>query len=388
MQTQFFRPAELSLMALATALMLTGSVLAQDAAVPEPMPADAAPADAAAPASDSSDLAETDDSGTMERAHPEMKMVLEKLMELGAKPVHTLSVEEARLQKTPADAVVGVLVDKGESAAPEAVGSLKEITIPGAEGNLKARVYTPAGEGPFPVIVYFHGGGWVIADPVVYDASERALSNQANAIVVGPYYSKGPEHRFSAAQDDAIAVYKYVVENGGEWNADTDRIAVAGESAGGNLAVNVAIAARDQKLQTPDAVIAVYPVAGADLNTPSYIENQNATPLGKADIEWFVENYANSMDDTKDTRFDLVHADLSDLPPTTIIGAEIDPLASEGKTLADNLTAAGVEVKYQLWDGVTHEFFGMAAVVPEAQEAQDFAGESLRAAFGTIAVSP
>jgi acetyl esterase/lipase len=129
-------------------------------------------------------------------------------------------------------------------------------------------------------------------------------------------------------------------------------------------------------------------VAGADLNTPSYIENQNAIPLGKADIEWFVDQYLNSTDEAKDARVDLVNAELADLPPTTIIGAEIDPLASEGKTLADKLEAAGVEVTYQLWEGVTHEFFGMAAVVSEAKEAQNLAGESLREAFGSEQVVP
>jgi len=387
MSFQIVWPAQLSLMAVSAALMLTASVVAQDAATPKPMPAETAPAAAAVPNADPK-LAESKDSGTLQRSHPEMKTVIEKLMELGAKPVHTMTVEQARTQPTPADAVKAVLEAEGKSTAPEAVADVKDITIPGADGDLQARVYTPKGDGPFPVIVYFHGGGWVIADLDVYDASPRALANQAGAVVVSVHYRQGPENRFPAAHDDAIAAYKYVIENAQKWNADSERVAVAGESAGGNLAVDVAVAARDQKLNEPEAVVAVYPVAGADLNTPSYIENQNAIPLGKADIEWFVGNYTNSPDETKDPRFDLVNADLKGLPPTTIIGAEIDPLASEGKTLADNLTAAGVEVKYQLWTGVTHEFFGMAAVVPEAKEAQDFAGASLRAAFGTTAVKP
>jgi acetyl esterase/lipase len=317
-----------------------------------------------------------------------MRSVIEKLVELGAKPLHTLTVEEARKQPTPADAVAEVIKAQGGTPAPEAVSSVKDVSIPGADGAVSARIYTPAGEGPFPVIVYFHGGGWVIANPRVYDASPRALANQAGAIVVSASYRQGPEFKFPAAHDDAIAVYKYVLENAAEFGGDAERIAVVGESAGGNLAVNVAIAARDEGLATPDAVIAVYPVAGADLNTPSYIENQNAIPLGKADIEWFVDQYLNSTDEAKDARVDLVNAELADLPPTTIIGAEIDPLASEGKTLADKLEAAGVEVTYQLWEGVTHEFFGMAAVVSEAKEAQNLAGESLREAFGSEQVVP
>lgn len=367
--------ARVSLAALATALML-GAPMAQDAATPA----------ADAPAMENMDLAETEDSGTLERATADMAAVIEKLMELGAKPVHTLTVEEARSQPTPTDAVMAVLEEKGESTAPEAVANVEDISIPGAEGDLEARVYTPEGEGPFPVILYFHGGGWVIADLDVYDASPRALANQAGAVVVSVHYRQGPENKFPAAHDDAIAAYKYVIENAQQWNGDSDSVAVAGESAGGNLALNVAIAARDQQLNEPEAVLAVYPVAGSDLNTASYIENQNAVPLGKADIEWFVGNYLNSMDEAMDARIDIVASgDVSGLPPVTIVAAEIDPLMTEGELLRDKLEAAGVDVAYQLWDGVTHEFFGMAAQVPEAKEAQDFAGERLRAALGSEA---
>lgn len=334
-------------------------------------------------------VATSKDSGTVDRANPEMAAVITKLMELGAKPVNTLSVEEARTQPTPADAAMAVAEDMtGSKPEPEVVAKTEDVMIPGAAGDLEARVYWPEGaeEGgePLPVILYFHGGGWVIADLDVYDASPRALANQADAIVVSVHYRQGPEDKFPAAHDDAIAAYSYVVENAGEWNGDSERIAVAGESAGGNLALNVAIAARDQKLTMPDAVLAVYPVAGDDLETPSYIANQNAVPLGKADIEWFVGHYLNDMTETADPRIDLVgDADFADLPPVTIVSAEIDPLQSEGMMLRDKLEEAGVEVAYQNWNGVTHEFFGMAAVVPEAKEAQDFAGMQLRAALGS-----
>ncbi len=388
--------AQVSLLALS--LLVPSLAMAQDAsatpditeemeAAPAPeAPATDAPATDAAGATDevTTEVAESKDSGTVDRSVPEMAAVIEKLMELGAKPVSTLTVEEARTQPTPTDAVMAVLEEEGKSTAPEEVGAVEDITIPGAEGDLQARVYTPAGEGPFPTIVYFHGGGWVIADLDVYDASARALTNQAGAVVVSVHYRQGPENKFPAAHDDAVAAYSYVIENAGSWNADSDRVAVAGESAGGNLAINVAIAARDQQLNTPEAVLAVYPVAGADMNTESYIENQNAVPLGKGDMMWFAENYLNSMDEATDPRIDIVgSADLADLPPVTIVAAEIDPLRTEGETLNDKLEAAGVDVEYQLWDGVTHEFFGMAAQVPQAKEAQDFAGERLRDALGS-----
>lgn len=355
----------------AAGLLLAAPAMAQD----DPRPVDDA-------------VATSPDSGTLDRANPEMATVIEKLQELGAKPVHTLSVEEARTQPTPADAATAVAEDEtGAPPEPEAVGRVEDITVAGATGDMEARAYWPAGaeEGgePLPVVVYFHGGGWVIADLDVYDASARALANQAQALVVSVHYRQGPEDRFPAAHDDAVAAYSFIVENAQQWNGDPERLAVAGESAGGNLALNVAIAARDQQLTTPDAVLAVYPVASDNLESASYIANQNAIPLGKADIEWFVGNYLNDPAEAADSRIDIVGAaDLNDLPPVTIVSAETDPLQSDGTMLRDKLEAAGVDVAYRNWNGVTHEFFGMAAVVPEAKEAQDFAGAELRGALG------
>lgn len=340
-----------------------------------------APANDAA-ASETETTAPSDDSGTMERASEDMQAVLAKLMELGAKPIHTLSVEKARTQPTPADAAMAVLEERGENTAPEEVASTEDIMIPGPAGDIPARVYTPEGEGPFPVIVYYHGGGWVVANIDVYDASARALANQAKAIVVSSHYRQGPEDKFPAAHEDANAAYDYVVENAGSWNGNADKLAIVGESAGGGLAVSVAIHARDAELTMPDAIVSVYPIAGGETDTPSYQENANAVPLGRADMEWFFDQYLSSAEDRSDPRIDLYdEADLSGLPPTTIINAEIDPLLSDGEMLAEAMKAAGVEVEQQTFEGVTHEFFGMAAVVPLAKTAQDLAGENLRTAF-------
>jgi acetyl esterase len=382
---------------IAILLAMNSGSFAQDAMSPEAAPgADAAMSSVAAAESaatpaemedqSTSSGAGSEDSGTMERANEDMQAVLEKLQELGAKPVHTLSVEEARSQPTPADAVMAVLEERGQSTAPEEVASTQDITIPGPEGDIPARVYTPEGEGPFPVIVYFHGGGWVIANIDTYDASARALANEANAIVVSSHYRQGPENKFPAAHEDANAAYEYVVENAGEWNGNTDQLALVGESAGGGLAVSVAIHARDAQLTMPDAIVSVYPIAGGETDTPSYQENANAMPLGKADMEWFFEHYLNSPEERNDPRIDLYdEADLSGLPPTTIINAEIDPLLSDGEMLAEAMEAAGVEVTQQTFEGVTHEFFGMAPVVPEAEEAQNLAGEALQEAWGQAA---
>ena len=313
---------------------------------------------------------------------PEMQVVLDKLVELGAKPLNTLTPKEARAQPSPADAVAAVMADKGIEAGPAAAITARDIVIPGPAGDIMARVYTPAGEGPFPVIVYYHGGGWVIADIDTYDASARALSLGAGAVVVSSHYRQGPENVFPAAHDDAYAAYIWAVENSGELNGDAARMAIAGESAGANLATNVAIMARDAKITQPLHQLLVYPVAGNDMTTPSYLENANAAPLGKADMAWFVEHAFAKMDDTADPRLNLMDRDdLQGLPPATLITAQIDPLRSESMAYGDALIAAGVTVETRSFKAVTHEFFGMGAVVPQAVEAMDFATANLKAAF-------
>lgn len=313
----------------------------------------------------------------------EMAKVLEKLAELGAEPIGTLSVEETRAQPTPADAVMAVMEEENiqPDAAAEAIAT-RDIQIPGPAGSIDARVYTPEGEGPFPLVVYFHGGGWVIADIDTYDASPRALAAGANAVVVAASYRQGPENKFPAAHEDAVAAYRWIVENSGQLNADANRIALAGESAGGNLAANVSIAARDQQLRQPLHQVLVYPVAGDDMETESYRENEVALPLSKAGMMWFVQEALETESQAADPRIDLNgRDDLAGLPPATIITAQIDPLRSDGETFAERLRAAGVEVDLENYEGVTHEFFGMGAVVPQAKEAVELANRQLTAAF-------
>lgn len=313
---------------------------------------------------------------------PEMQAVLDKLAALEAKPVGTLSVAQARMQATPADAAKSVMLSKKIPAKPEAQVKYKDIGIPTANGTLPARVYFPEGEGPFPVIVYYHGGGWVIADINVYDATPRALAYHAKALVVSVEYRHAPEFKFPAAHEDAWNAYAWVVENIHTLNGDARKIAVAGESAGGNLAANVALMAKKEKATMPVHELLVYPVAGNDMNTPSYKENADAKPLGKKDMEWFVAHVFTSKEETGDPRLNLVgRSDFSGLPSTTVILAQIDPLRSEGEMLSQKLKDAGVKVNAKVFTGVTHEFFGMAKVVPQAREAMDMAVGDLKAAF-------
>lgn len=361
------RQAQTSILAILAALALS-SPLAQAANTPAPAPSQ-------------------DDSGTMKRADKPMRQVLEKLMELGAKPLGTQSVEETRKGPTPADAVKAVLKDEGKDPAALVAAmkvDKKDLTYPTAGGFQPVRIYTPEGaqQGGLPVIVYFHGGGWVIADLDTYESSAMALAHKTGAIVASVEYRHAPENKFPAAHEDAFAAYQWVLQNAGQFGGQADNVAVAGESAGGNLALNVAIMARDQKVAAPHHMLLVYPVAGTDMTTPSYEKNANAVPLSRAAMKWFAQNTVRNESDLKDPRLDIVgSANLKDLPDATIITAEIDPLMSEGKMLADKLKQAGSQVKYENYSGVTHEFFGMNAVVPDAEKAQNLAAADLKHAL-------
>lgn len=311
-----------------------------------------------------------------------MQVVMEKLASFQAKPIETLTAKEARKNPTPTDAVMAVMKENSIPMPPAKADTVgKEIPVKG--GNIHARIYTPMGTGPFPIIVYYHGGGWVIANLDTYDASARGLSEQVGAVVVSVHYRQAPEHKFPTAHNDANAAYEWVTKNASSINGDANRIAVVGESAGGNLATNVSIMARDKGLAKPLHQVLIYPIANNDMNSESYQKNANAKPLSKAMMAWFMDNYLPKKSMSSDPRIALVKANLKDLPPTTIITAEIDPLLSDGELLRDKLKDSNVDVNYKKYDGVTHEFFGMATVVSEAKEAQEMAVNDLKKAFAS-----
>ncbi len=312
---------------------------------------------------------------------PEMQVVIEKLASLGGKPIETLDAKEARMQPTPTDAVMAVMQEHNMPMPPALCDTVgKDIPVTG--GSTHVRIYTPKDTAStYPVIVYYHGGGWVIADINVYNASAQGLCEGAKAIVVSVEYPKGPEHKFPAAHTTAFDAYQWVLKNAASMKGDTSRVAVAGESAGGNLAANVSIMARNKKIKLPVYEVLVYPVANNDTSSESYIKYAAAKPLNKPMMNWFVKNELTSPAQAADPRISLVKANLSGLPPTLIIGAALDPLQTEGKLLSDKLKAANVATDYKLYDGVTHEFFGMAAVVPQAKDAQALAVSKLKSAF-------
>ncbi|WP_273036215.1 alpha/beta hydrolase [Massilia timonae] len=313
------------------------------------------------------------------KAEPNMQKVLDAMASLKPKPIENLSPEEARKQPSAADAVKKVLSDAGQSTAPEPGVTMKTQTVQGKGGSFPVHIFTPEGKGPFPIIVYYHGGGFVIADTKVYEASVRALAKGAKAIVVSADYRRAPEHKFPTQPEDAFAAYKWAIDNASQFNGDPTRVAVAGESAGGNLATVVSMMARNQKAQLPVHQLLVYPVVDNDMNNASYKKNANAKPLNKAMMGWFFKHYG--ADPKSPYALPLKATSLKGLPPATVITAEIDPLMTEGKAYADRLKKEGVAVNYRHYTGVTHEFFGMGAVVPKAREAQQFAADELTKAF-------
>jgi acetyl esterase/lipase len=305
---------------------------------------------------------------------PQMKEVLDALQKLDPKPIEQLEPKEARQQPTPADAVKRVLEQRGQSTEPEAVAEVDDRKIDHADstmplvGKNPIRIYTPFGDGPFPILLYFHGGGFVIADLDVYDSTPRALANAADCIVVSAHYRQGPEDPYPAAHEDALKAYDWAIENS-EQIGGNGTIAIAGESAGGNLACSTSLRAKDAGMPLPVAQLLVYPIADGDSSKPAYSEHADAKPLSTQMMEWFTKHY---RPDANDPHFALTQANLSGLPPTTIVNAEIDPLRDDGPALAEGLRAAGVDVEHRHFEGVTHEFFGMGAVVDKAKQAVEF----------------
>jgi len=318
------------------------------------------------------------------KAAPDMQMVLDALASLGGKPIETLTPAEARVQPSPADAVKVVLAKKGMATAPDPSVATQDIPY-GSDPKQFARIYkpanAPAGGKMMPVVVYYHGGGWVIADVDTYDAAPRAMAKALNAVVVSVEYRHAPEFKFPAQHDDAAAAYRWTLQNAASWGGDPARIATVGESAGGNLAVATAIYARDNGLTMPRYIVSVYPIANSSITLPSRRDAANAKPLNGAMLKWFGYYYQASKADAQDPRLNLVAADLRGLPPTTIINAQIDPLRSDGETLATAMRAAGDKVEQKTFPGVTHEFFGMAKVVNGARQANDLAVARLKPAL-------
>jgi acetyl esterase len=312
---------------------------------------------------------------------PAAQALLEQMAAAEMPAINEVPPEEARLLAE------GFL----ELAGPgEDVADVSDRTIDGPNGSVNVRVYTPvgAGDGPLPCLVYFHGGGWVIGDIQTLDTVCRAVANRSGAKVVSVDYCLSPEYKFPKPLEDCVAATKWVAEHGGEIGVDGSRIAVGGDSAGGNLAAAVALRARDEGGPAIALQALVYPVTDYSFETESYAVNADGYLLTKDMMIWFWDHYLNSAADGENPLASPLRADdLSGLPPAVVITAEYDPLRDEGEAYAKRLSEAGVPVIQTRYDGQIHAFWQMPAVFSAAHDAIAQVSEALKDAFAASAAA-
>jgi acetyl esterase len=289
-------------------------------------------------------------------------------------PLHTLPPEAAR-------AMMFELAKMG--GAPDPVAQVQDRVVPGPAGDIPLRIYTPAGEGPFPVLVYFHGGGWVIGDRDTHDVLCRNLANRAGCVVVSVDYRLAPEHKFPAAPQDCLAATRWAAANTAEFNGDPARIAVGGDSAGGNLAAVVAQMARDEGGPPLVGQLLIYPVTDYYIpDRPAYIENGDGYLLTRDDMVYFWNHYLNEPAEADNPyAAPLRAADLSNLPPAFVLTMEFDPLRDEGEQYADRLNAAGVQTHHRRYAGTIHGCLSLAGVIDLGQIATNDAAAWLKECF-------
>jgi acetyl esterase len=244
------------------------------------------------------------------------------------------------------------------------------------------RIYTPAGTGPFPLLVWFHGGGWVLGDLDSADPTARHLAVGAGCVVVSVDYRLAPETKFPGAADDCYAATQWTVQHAAAMHGDPDRIAVGGDSAGGNLAAAVSLMARDRRGPSLAFQLLVYPVTHCNFTTSSYQSFAEGYMLTRTSMQWYWNHYLQDVADANNPyAAPLVARDLSGLPPALVITAECDPLCDEGAAYAQRLKEAGVPTTYSCYDGMIHGFFGMPAALDKGRLAVAEASAALQKAF-------
>ena len=328
-----------------------------------------------------------------------MKKVLDQFKAYGPVPIPKLTPANARNESAIQRAYLEVLDQSGADIFPKTQIFHRTVPGPMGKGQTLVRFFKPAnaGDKPLPLVVYFHGGGYVIANLDVYAPSCRAIANKANCIVASVAYPLAPENPFPAAPEACYAALQHLMANARYVGADPKRVAVMGESAGGGLATTVCMMAKDRGGKMPIHQVLVYPYVLNSLKLsdsqlykryPSYYVNRDAVPLGKEVGQWFWKYYPAKTTAKDPLRYmEPIKATVQQvraLPPATVITDEIDVLHSEGEDYATKLKRAGVPVRYRYFKGVTHEFFGMSGTVPQADQAQDFVASGLKAAFGTM----
>ena len=306
--------------------------------------------------------------------HPQAQAFVDQINALQRPPISELTVAEART------GLKGLL-----PPSDEAVGAIVDFEIPGADGQpMRVRAYTPrdAGHGALPLLVWLHGGGWVTGDLDSHDATCRALANASGCKIIAVDYRLAPEHKFPAGLDDCYAAVAWFAARGDELGIDPRRIAIAGDSAGGNLAAAVALMARHRGGPAIAFQLLVYPVTHHAFDTPSYRQYGDGYLLSEEGMRW---NWAHYLPDaaagSNPLASPLLAPDLRGLPPALVIVAECDPLCDESEAYAKRLADAGVAVECRRYDGMLHAFFTLGQVFDDGKAAVAHAGARLRRAF-------
>ena len=310
------------------------------------------------------------------RPDPEVQALLESADRLPIPPTYALSVESAR------DRLDRLLTDQ----PVEAVAGVENFSIPGPESAIPIRIYVPDGSPPYPVLVYFHGGGWTAGSLDTHDSVCAALTNRAGCLTVSVDYRLAPEHPFPAAVEDSYAAVEWLAAHGERINADTGRIAVAGDSAGGNLTAAVTIMARDHDGPRFVHQGLLYPAVASPTvhEFESYEENAEGYLLEMASVRWYYDQYFQSpVHARNEYAAPLLADDLSGLPPATVITAGFDPLRDEGIEYAVRLEADGVDVEHRHYERMIHAFVSLPEAISQSQAAIDALGSQLAGAFDT-----
>jgi acetyl esterase len=301
---------------------------------------------------------------------PEIQPIVEMMDAAPGPPAHLVPVEQARAAHERESRVLG--------GPGEEVESVRDVTVPGPGGPIRVRVFRPAGEGPLPVVAYVHGGGWAIGSLDAFGPVCRALANASGAVVASIDYRLAPEHPFPAGLDDVRAAVRWLAANAREFDGDPDRIAVAGDSAGGNLATVTARRLRDEGGPALRFQALVYPVCDSALNTPSYRECAAGFGLSALGMKRYWDWYLDGADGSRPDASPLQAEDLSGLPPAFVLTVRDDVLRDEGEAYARALEAAGVPVTLRRYDGAVHGFFRWLEKAEISRRAVAEVGAALR----------
>ncbi|MCX4744834.1 alpha/beta hydrolase [Kitasatospora sp. NBC_01287] len=305
---------------------------------------------------------------------PQVQALRERRAASAAAPLYELSLEQAR---------EGDLADiRAAAGDPEPVAEVIELTIPGPAGPLPARAYRAAGGGAQPVLLYLFGGGWTLGTIDTSDAICRALTNAVGCTTVAVGYRLAPEHPFPAALEDCWTTARWLADHAAELGGDPHRLAIGGDSAGGNLAAAVTLLAKERSGPALSHQLLVYPNTDQFADTPSRRENTDPLLFNHRSVAWYWSHYlADPEDGRNPLASPLLAKDLAELPPATVITAEYDPLRDEGEQYAERLREAGVPVQATRYPGMVHGFFAMSGVLDGGRAAIAHAAQRLREAF-------